>query len=158
MKKAREERSRSTWYKDEGKKDIGSTAMFWARFTPYTLQIVNAPISVNYVVWFVDLLPSVVSNRLNVLFTPIFNLLAEHWDYWKMPIIGIRHSKKPNSREIFNRIRELSSVMFVFCQVSNAFNLWETYKGSMADDVKRNLERQYQKGIQVDMDIVFRRN
>lgn len=28
----------------------------------------------------------------------------------------------------------------------------------MADDVKRNLERQYQKGIQVDMDIVFRRN
>lgn len=28
----------------------------------------------------------------------------------------------------------------------------------MADDVKRNIERPYQKGVKVDMDIVFRRN
>lgn len=47
--------------------------------------------------------------------------------------------------------------MLVFCQVSNLFNLWETYKDDMVDDVKRNLEREYQKGVQIDMEIVFKK-
>lgn len=77
--------------------------------------------------------------------------LLEDDNHWHKTLEETALSRSPI------KIRELFSVMLVFCQVSNAFNLWETYKESMADDVKRNLETEYQKGVQVGMEIVFKK-
>lgn len=56
------------------------------------------------------------------------------------------------------KLRELFTVMLVFCQLSDAVSLWEKYKSSLSEDIARQVERELQDNLCNDvMDRVYNR-
>ena len=55
-----------------------------------------------------------------------------------------------------NRIRDLFAVILVFCQVGDPENLWKKHRGSLAEDIKRQIERE-RGNVQLVQDYVFNR-
>lgn len=47
------------------------------------------------------------------------------------------------------KLRELFTIMLVFCQLSDPLSLWEKYKESLSEDIKRQLERELQDCVSV---------
>lgn len=56
-----------------------------------------------------------------------------------------------------HKLRELFSVMLVFCQLSNPLSLWEKYKNSLAEDITRQIARELQDNALHVMDVVYNR-
>ena len=56
-----------------------------------------------------------------------------------------------------HKLRELFSVMLVFCQLSNPLSLWEKYKNSLAEDITRQKARELQDNALHVMDVVYNR-
>ncbi|XP_076301721.1 uncharacterized protein LOC143219730 [Lasioglossum baleicum] len=55
------------------------------------------------------------------------------------------------------KLRELFTIMLVFCQLSDPLSLWEKYKESLSEDIKRQLERELQDNAQLLIDEVYNR-
>ena len=53
-----------------------------------------------------------------------------------------------------NKIRELFAIMLVFCQVGDPIKLWEKHRDSLAEDVRRQMEREL-GDAQLVLDIVY---
>ncbi|XP_074114110.1 ATP-dependent DNA helicase pif1-like [Cotesia typhae] len=52
------------------------------------------------------------------------------------------------------KIRELFAIMLVFCQVGDPIKLWTKYRESLAEDIKRQMERE-SRDIELIVDIVY---
>ena len=52
------------------------------------------------------------------------------------------------------KLRELFTVMLVFCQLSNPISLWEKYKNNLAEDIQRRLQKELQGSALQLMDVV----
>lgn len=55
------------------------------------------------------------------------------------------------------KLRELFTVMLVFCQLSDPMSLWEKYKDSFSEDITWQVERELQGSAQQVMDKVYNR-
>ncbi|XP_030762665.1 ATP-dependent DNA helicase RRM3-like [Sitophilus oryzae] len=55
------------------------------------------------------------------------------------------------------KLRELFTVMLIFCQLSDPLSLWEKFKDSFSEDIKRQLERDLLDSAQRLMDEVYNR-
>ncbi|XP_071582444.1 uncharacterized protein [Temnothorax nylanderi] len=55
------------------------------------------------------------------------------------------------------KLRELFTVMLVFCQLTEPLSLWEKYKDSLSEDITRQVERELQGNAQQVMDEVYNR-
>ncbi|XP_024888866.1 uncharacterized protein LOC112465530, partial [Temnothorax curvispinosus] len=55
------------------------------------------------------------------------------------------------------KLRELFTVMLVFCQLNEPMSLWEKYKDSFSEDITRQVERELQSSAQQIMDEVYNR-
>ncbi|XP_024884832.1 uncharacterized protein LOC112462965 [Temnothorax curvispinosus] len=55
------------------------------------------------------------------------------------------------------KLRELFTVMLVFCQFNEPMSLWEKYKDSLSEDITRQVERELQSSAQQIMDEVYNR-
>ncbi|XP_074097687.1 uncharacterized protein LOC141526552 [Cotesia typhae] len=52
------------------------------------------------------------------------------------------------------KIRELFAIMLVFCQVGDPIKLWTKYRESLAEDIKRQMERE-SRDVELIVDIVY---
>ncbi|XP_024892751.1 uncharacterized protein LOC112467995 [Temnothorax curvispinosus] len=55
------------------------------------------------------------------------------------------------------KLRELFTVMLVFCQLNEPMSLWEKYKDSLSEDITRQVESELQSSAQQIMDEVYNR-
>lgn len=55
------------------------------------------------------------------------------------------------------KLRELFTVMLVFCHLSDPLSLWEKYKDSLSEDITRQVEKELQEGAQQVMTEVYNR-
>lgn len=71
--------------------------------------------------------------------------LLEGDNHWNNTLEEAAASKYPK------KIRELFSVMLVFCQIADALTLWENYKDIMSEYVKMNFHKECQDTVVTDM-------
>ncbi|XP_044591468.1 ATP-dependent DNA helicase RRM3-like [Cotesia glomerata] len=71
-----------------------------------------------------------------------------------MILTGIVLYKKASIFDSPYKIRELFAIMLVFCQVGDPIKLWTKYRESLAEDIKRQMERE-SRDVELIVDIVY---
>lgn len=94
-----------------------------------------------------------VNGVLHPTFQSACNVLGlleddNHWDY---TLNEAALSDSPF------KLRELFTVMLVFCQLSDPLSLWEKHKNNLSEDIRRRVERELQSDAHQMIDEVYNR-
>ena len=47
------------------------------------------------------------------------------------------------------KLRDLFSILLIFCKVTDALSIWEKYKNSLSEDIKRQVQSECQDSVQI---------